>query len=135
MSIMSDTYLVKSGGDYTLYRAGCFSFPDEFIDEAKRRNISVYDLFQQLFDPKYNSYWGKPTSGISENEVVEIADSDHSVDDGKAGYHRFAGDAVYLIDKDEKRVCYRTRTIRPARSENESYLLPGSWKELSTTKE
>jgi hypothetical protein len=131
MSIMSDTYIIKSNGAYILYTAGGFTFPDDFIAKAKEKHLSVFDFFGALFDPKYSSYWGRPTS-VSEKEVIEIADADHSVNDGKPGYSRFAGDEVYLIDKDEKRVYYRTRTPRDSKTrlESESYLLAGTWKEM-----
>lgn len=48
MSIMSDTYIVKSDGKFTVYVFGGFTFPDTFAREAKRKKKSVFQLFADV---------------------------------------------------------------------------------------
>lgn len=130
MSIMRDTYLMKQDGKYAVYHIGSFSDPDDWHHAVKKQKASsVFDLMKRTPE------WGKPSAeGLNDDQVDQIADADHSIDDGNAGYSEHAGDSVYLIDMDAKKAYYRKRMRREnyetRNRKTEGYLMPGTWEEL-----
>ena len=129
MSIMRDTYLMKHDGKYDVYQIGSFIFPSDWTNTAKKKRKSVFDLMKKTPE------WGKPfATGLTDKEATEIADADHSIDDGNAGYSKYAGDSCYMVDMDNQKAYYRDHKRREdADTRNKKttpYLMPGRWEEL-----
>jgi hypothetical protein len=129
MSIMRDTYIMKQNGKYDVYQIGSFIFPSDWTDEAKSRKLSVFDLLKNT--PAH----GKPfATGLDESAIIEIAMADHSTDDGNAGYSKYAGDSVYLIDMDNQKAFYRKRNktngFDTQDRKTTPYFTGGAWEEM-----
>lgn len=124
MSIMSDTWLYKKNSQYEVRLIGGFTFVDDFKTIARARKKSVFEIC------KSTDGCPNPIAIVDEVEALAIADADNCIDDGSAGYHKFAGDSVFLIDFDEQKVFYRTRNKRENRKEGESYLADCEWEEI-----
>jgi hypothetical protein len=129
MSIMRDTYLMKQNGKYAVYHIGSFTFPSDWTDAAKEKKQSVFDLMKKTPE------WGKPfATGFTDKEATEIADADHSIDDGNAGYSKYAGDSVYLIDMDNQKAFYRKRNktadFDTKDRKTTPYFTGGAWEDM-----
>ena len=134
MSIMSDTYLMKQNGKYIVFRCGSFMFPSDWKEAAKDRNRTVFSLMSN--NPYHLKAIAKPLATVDETEAIKIADADHSLDDGNAGYSPYAGDSCYMFDMDNKKAYHRQHERRPDAETRDKktvpYLMPGRWEELNT---
>lgn len=105
MSIMSDTYVIKTGSVYDIHTRHQSEswFPYMLLNLAQRHKMSVFELLS------HPDEFGPSTTSVSEDDAIYIADASSC---NSEGLRRFAGDFVFLIDKDTKTVYYRDRKAR-----------------------
>lgn len=101
--IGSSTFIVKKDNTFCAHISGGTIFNYMLHDACKKRKIGIYKLLVGSI-----SKWGKPDAdNLTEEDAKEIATATNNINPGCAGYSKFAGDRVFLVDMDLKSVSER----------------------------
>jgi hypothetical protein len=124
MSILSNTLLVKiEDNKYEVHVfGGGFIFPDTIPNAAKERGTTSFKLLNDSVRKWEKEYPAEAVVG--EEETVLIADANNCVkgNEGKPGFHKYAGDMILMIDRTTKKAYWRKHDRERTK--------PGEWEEM-----